>query len=153
MATGADEFAALARRLKDAGETGLRRELYKAISDAAKPLGPEIRAGAARYMPDPYAAVLAPDLSVTVSKLTGRDPGVRLVGAGRTKKRKTRRLNEGYLTHPLFGDREHWYTQGPHGGGMRPGFFTDPVEKSAPRVKAAIIAAVEDVARKLTAGG
>lgn len=152
MAAGGDEFAALARRLKDAGETGLRKELYKAIGDAAKPLGAQIRVGAAAYMPDHYAGVLAADVSVTVSKLTGRDPGIRLVLKGRRKSRKVTRLNEGYLSHPLFGDRERWYTQGPFAGGMKPGFFTDPVEQSAPRVRDAITAAMHDVAGKVTGG-
>lgn len=151
LSAGAEDFARLARRLKAAGEVELRRELYSAISDAARPLAEEIRAFAhlAPYMPDRYAAVLAADIRVTTSRITSGNPGIRLVARGRAHRRKVVRLNEGFLTHPLFGDRDRWFTQT---DGMKPGFFTDPCEHSGPHVRDEILAAMHDVASKVTGG-
>lgn len=151
LQAGAADFAALSRRLKDAGETGLRRNLYKAIDDAARPLAREIgRESHLRpYMPNRYAAVLASDLAVTVSKLTGRNPGVSVRAKGRVKARHVQRLDKGIIEHPLFGNREHWYYQL---RGMRAGFFTDPARASAPDVRDAIVAAMHETASKITTG-
>ena len=150
-ADGAAEFGALARRLKEAGETGLRRDLYKAISDAARPLAREIGQDShlRPYMPNRYAATLASDMSVTVSKLTGRDPGVKIRAKGRVKDRKVKQLNDGILVHPLFGDRDRWFLQLRR---MKAGFFDDPARRAAPEVRRAILGAVRDTARKITNG-
>jgi hypothetical protein len=158
LQVGAAEFAALSRRLKDAGETELRRELYKAISDAARPLGREIRSPAHLhpYMPDHYVdTALAADLTVTVSKRTGRDPGVSVRAKGKVKARHVKRLEAGILMHPVFGDSKkprktwRWVTQTK---AMRPGFFSDPAEKSAPGIRDAILAAMHDIAARATKG-
>jgi len=141
----AQEFADLAKNLTAVGLDGLKRELYKAISDAAEPLASEIRnVGHLRdYMPDRYADILASDLRVTTHKRTGiTNPGVVLfanaptIGRGG---RKVRQRDEGRITHPLFGNKERWFTQT---AGMRAGFFTTPAERSAPQVRDAILAAV-----------
>jgi hypothetical protein len=150
---GAADFAALSRRLKDAGETGLRRSLYKAIGDAAKPLAEKIGSDEhlRSYMPSRYAGVLSGDMSVKISRLTGRNPGVNIRAKGRVRDRHVARLNAGILMHPLFGDRERWYAQ-MLGKGMRPGFFDDPARESAPDVRKAILAAMHETALKVTSG-
>lgn len=147
LSTGGTEFAALSRRLKDAGETGLRRNLYKAISEAAKPLTQKIGSDEhlRPYMPNRYASTLSDDLSVKVSRLTGRNPGVSIRAKGRVRDRHVARLNAGILMHPLFGDRERWYVT--H---MTPGFFTDPAEESAPDIRDAILSAMHETALKIT---
>ena len=142
MADAATEFAALAYALREAGETGLKRELDKALNDAAQPLAKTIgRVGHLQgFMPDRYAGVLAPDLKVTVRKRsTGTSPGVTLVASapligGRPSRRgrNVPRLNRGVLAHPLFGDREHWYYQT---DGVTRGFFDRPVEDARPQVR------------------
>lgn len=149
LTTQAEDFAALSRRLKDAGETGLRRELYKAINDAARPLAREISRDShlRPYMPNRYAETLSKDLAVTVSKLTGSDPGVKIRAKGRAKERHVKRLNDGVLMHPLFGDRERWFLQFKR---MKPGFFDDPANAAQPDVRDAILAAMHDVAEKIT---
>jgi hypothetical protein len=152
LTNGAADFAALSRRLKDAGETGLRRGLYKAINDAAKPITREIKdpVHLRPYMPDKYAATLAADIVVsTVGKGSIRNPGVQIAARGRAKKRKVAKLNAGIITHPLFGDREHWYFQL---RGMKSGFFDDVCEKSGPQVKKEILAAMHETAMKITGG-
>jgi hypothetical protein len=154
LTAGAAQFADLARRLKDAGEVTLRRELYKAIDDSARPVAEVIRSfmHLVPYMPDVYAAVLAPDVRVTISKRASRDPGVSILCVPLGKQRKITRLDRGLLTHPLFGDRKHWHTQAAPLGGMRAGFFSDPCEESAPEVRDAILAAMRDVGVKAAGG-
>jgi len=150
--TGPQAFGIIAGHLKAAGEGGLRRELYKAINDAAKPLAREISnvAHLKPYLPDRYAAVLATELSVGTQKLAGANPALRLrvTGAkeGRQRRRKVALLDAGRIDHPVFGDRENWV----HGqtGGMRPGFFSDPTQRAAPQVREAILAAMTETVRK-----
>lgn len=147
LSGAARDFRDLARNLRYIGEEGLRKELYQAISDAADPLVkeignlPHLRA----YMPDRYADVFATSLQVSVHKRTGADPGVTVVGRAPTfgrGGRKIRQRDAGTITHPLFGNRQRWFTQT---GGMVPGFFTTPAERSGPRVREAIIAAIKRI--------
>ena len=152
LTAGASEFAALSRRLKDAGEDGLRKELYKAIRAAGEPITREIRdvLHLRPYMPDRHADVLAADIAVSMFQRGSiRSPGVTIAARGRLKRRKVVRLNEGFLTHPLYGNREHWFTQT---DGMKPGFFNDPCNRSGPQVRDKILAAMHDVASKVTGG-
>lgn len=152
LAGAAQEFRDLAVVLRLVGEDDLRRELYRAISDASKPVLGDIRQGIPDHMPNRYAAVLSADLSLTSSARTGSDPGVLLLGRVRgSKKRKLRRLDQGILAHPLFGNRGYWYYQTPaNSRGMRDGFFTRPAEDSAPQVRDAILAAMHNIAEKAT---
>lgn len=151
LADGADDFRLLALRLKNTGETGLRRELDKAINDAARPLLTQIRTELPDHLPDPYAAVLDEDLRLSLSRRTSIDsPGVtlRATTRGIGGRRRIRRLDEtGVLWHPFFGNRKRWYGQTSH---VRAGFFTGPAEHSAPQVRDAILNAMHDVADKLT---
>lgn len=148
---GARQFADLAVVLRQVGQDGLRRELFKAIGDAAKPLAREIKSTAHLdpYMPNRYAGVLGPGLRVQTFKRTGLSPGVTIHATAPTAGRggrKIAQLNDGLLSHPLFGDRKFWFRQG--APSVEPGFFTDPCEAAAPRVRDAIIAAVERVLEK-----
>lgn len=148
--SGGDDFAALSRRLKDAGETGLARSLRKAIKDAAAPIASEIAdpGHLKSYMPKRYAATLAADVKVTtLQRGSTRNPGVRISASGRDKKRKLAQVNAGILIHPLFGDRDRWYLQL---RGVRSGFFDDPCQKSGPQVRDKILAAMHDTAMKIT---
>lgn len=146
LTDGAEQFAALSRQLKDAGETGLRRNLYKALREAAKPITQQVTdvSHLRRYFPARYAETVASDLKVTtVQSGSIRTPGVRISATGRVKKRKVLQMNEGQLHHPLFGDREHWYLQL---RGVREGFFTDPCEASGPDVREKILDAIDETA-------
>jgi hypothetical protein len=170
MADAAVEFQALARALTDAGETGLKRELYKAISDTARPLAREIGdvEHLKPYMPDPYAAVLASDLAVRISKRTGTNPGVFIRALGRTRNRHVERIEQGILRHPVFGTEAQLArflaiprsqrARAGHGRGwtwrdqdVRPGFFADPVDRAGPEMRRQIQAAVRRIIRKIYA--
>jgi hypothetical protein len=156
----AQEFRDLAIVLQQVGLDGLRRELYKAVSDAAGPLADRVKdpSHLQEYMPNRYADVLAASLKVTTSKRTGTDPGVFIVARAPTGGRGGRRVrqrNEGILGHPVFGRRmklnpRMWAGWVYQSKGMHPGFFDDPLERGAPLVREQILAAMRRVAEEAT---
>jgi hypothetical protein len=154
ISAAAERFAELARALREAGETGLRKELYKALSDATKPLAAEIRSEAnlKPRMPDRYAEILAADLSMRVLKNAGKNPSVSLRVKGRVRGRHVTRLNRGILTHPVFGTEAQEALAMRHGAGwawvsqdIAPGFFDSPVERAGPQVREEVARAVRRV--------
>lgn len=161
MADAAAEFLALSRALTEAGETGLKREMFAGISDAAQPLAAVIeRVGHLRaYMPERYAGALAGDLRVsTYKRTTGEEPGVTLVGRAPTFGRGGRKVLQrdlGFLVHPVFptGPRRSWRWVSPEDGrkGIKAGFFSDPVDRAGPEVRRQIEAALQRVISKIYA--
>ena len=147
-----EHLRALSQRLKDAGDegNGLRRELLKQISDAAKPLAEKIATEEHLdpYMPEQYAAILARDLNVSTQKLFARNPRISVRARGRQHRRKVEWLNQGYINHPVFarGPRKTWRWENRQTGGMKPGFFDDAVEDMLPEVRAAVVKALDNVA-------
>jgi hypothetical protein len=145
LADAATELEALAFRLRRAGEEELLREVTRAMRDAVEPVPDEIRADLKPKLPDRYAEELDADLRIGVSVRTaGSDPGVSVTGKAIGKTRKLRYLDAGRLTHPLFADREHWYTQ--EEPSVQPGWFTGPAEAAGPRVRDGIEKALADIA-------
>ena len=146
LADAAAELEALAFRLRRAGNGDLLREVTRAMRDAVVPVQDQIRAGLAPDLPNRYAADLDADLRLGVNVRTSdRNPGVSLTGQSRGG-RKLRNLDAGRLTHPLWGNREKWFTQ--EEPSVQPGFFTGPAEAAGPRVRAEIEKALADVADK-----
>jgi hypothetical protein len=154
LAEAASELESIARHLRRAGETELVRELTRAMRDAVGTVPDDIRAGLKPKLPDVYAAALDADLRIGISVRTNeRNPGVSVNGTPLAKARKLRNLDEGRLTHPVYGNREVWRTQVGAAQGVEPGWFTGPAEAAAPRVRAAIERALDDVAAKATSKG
>lgn len=147
----ANDLGELARGLRQAGDTDLLGEVKDAIQHAAGPIPDTIRSELRPRLPDRYADVLNADLSLQVVTRTGRyTSGVSIIGRGRgaVQRRRLHRLDsEGILEHPLFGNRRHWYRQP-----VQAGFFTDPNEAAAPRVRSELEAALERVKEKIWAG-
>ena len=150
---GAEDFATLARRLKDMGETGLRAELFKGVDEAIRPFEEKIRDPFTLYpyMPDRYVNVLEADLKVSASKRTSRVLyGVQIRVQGRTRNRQVRNLEAGMLRHPVFGRMSQpWKTQV---DGMKEGFFSDTVKATRPAMVEAISEAMTRVREKLANG-
>lgn len=148
---GPYQLRRLSARLRDAGSDGqgLRRELYKAVNQAARPLAAEIKDAGhlSPYMPGRYAEVLASDLTVSATKSTGANPGVAIRAKGRRHRRKVIQLDNGIIEHPLFGNREHWFRQA---RGMRAGFFTDPCARAAPEIRKEVLRAMHDTGKRIT---
>jgi hypothetical protein len=148
LSDAAQEFRDLARNLELVGAGELHAELYKAVSDAARPAAGAVRAGLPAHMPNRYAAVLDSDLNLSVSRRTGVDTaGVFITARGRMKARKVKHLEGGVLSHPLFGMRHHWYNQTSH---VSAGFFNDPIARQAPQIRDKITEAMRRIADKAT---
>jgi len=150
LIAGAQAFQILAAHLKEAGEGGLRRELSKAVRDGVKPAADQVKSVShlRQYMPDRYADILARDL--VVHTRAGIGSGVNVIARAPTLGRggrKIRQRDEGRITHPLFGDRQHWYVQT---AGMEPRFFEDPLERAAPQIRDSLLHAMDHVADELT---
>jgi hypothetical protein len=146
---GAEQFGALARRLKEAGDKELRSELYKGINRAIKPMKKDVKDNVTSYMPSNgiYAGVIKKALSLTISKRAGKStPGITLKAKarGKTDLRKVGLLDDGILRHPVFGNREKWRDTRIKGG-----FFTEQSKKSARFVRENIVQAMNDVAEKV----
>ena len=164
---GREQLRVLAARLKEAGEDGkgFRRELMTQIGAAAKPLAREIASVThlEPYMPDRYAAVLADDLAVTVHRyFAGADPRITVDARARRRKRKVRKLEAGFIAHPVFpayfargwrladGRKAPWKNE--QTAGMKRGFFSDPCEKAAPDIRDHVLKAMSQTARKIADG-
>jgi hypothetical protein len=148
MADMASELEAAAVRLRRAGQDDLARELTAAMRRAVQPVPGRIRDGLDAHLPNHYADDLNAGIDIkTIARSNGVTDAVATVYAqSRGGVRKLRNLDRGLLTHPLFGDREHWYTQ--EMPSVRPGWFTGPCQDAAPRVRAELEKALADVAAK-----
>lgn len=143
---GANELEALGRRLKEAGDKGLRRELLAGIRKTNKPTISAIRANARAELPHGggLAEIVGSSRIGTRTKLSGKNVGVQIKGVGTVGLTS---LNRGRLRHPVYGNRGTWVTQQ-----IPAGWFTDPIEKDVPRIRAGIEDAMKTVARKIERG-
>lgn len=140
---GADQLDAAARRLRAAGSAGkgLRKEMLAGIRAAAKPTVAAVKANTATL---PQRGGLGRRLRTGIGVRTvtsGQRVGVRIVSR---HKYSVNRINRGRLRHPVFGHRDRWATQN-----VRPGWFTDPIEKDIDQLRHAVVDAVERVARRV----
>jgi hypothetical protein len=152
----ADELAQVAAALREAGETGWRKQVTQGIKRAAEATLPDIRAALRPHLPDRYADILNADLRLTVTVKTGAaDPGVFITGNPVAKQRKLRVINAGNLRHPVFGQhgvsRRRWKWRDQEEPSVHPGWFSDPCEQSRPRVREEIEAALEQVKQDIWA--
>jgi hypothetical protein len=143
---GAEQLAALSRRLKAAGEKGLQRELSKGIARAMEPLKRELPASAGRLpRRGGLAALVAASKIRTSRRNSGRAVGLRLQAANPNL--QLAKLDDGEVRHPVFrraGRPVVWVRQP-----VRPGWFTDPTQAAAPVVRAQVQAAMSAVAAQI----
>jgi hypothetical protein len=151
---GLDELAVrlgeVRDRLREAGDGKLSRQLADGIGKAVDPLKDELHAGLRPRLPNRYADVLDAELDVFRRTHTTPD-GAQVTVYARTagpSKRKLRRLDQGILWHPVFGDRKEWREQG--APSVEPGWFSGPVEDAVPEVRKAIEQALNDVLGEVT---
>ena len=149
--TGAEDFRAVARAVKQAGDKDLRRELYRGINRTVKPLTQDVKDQMPRFLPDRYAGELAKSLRVKTRTRAGANPAVFLTATAKTKKgkpRDLRSLNRGRLRHPLFGNRREWFDQS-----VRKDWWTHPLLQGAPRVREELVEVLRDIARRIARHG
>jgi hypothetical protein len=164
---GATKFHVVARRLRTAANSKeLVRELREGINKATPTLKDAVRAQAAAFLPDAYAAELVPSMRFQTSTSTAGDQvTVRLTVTARGhggNLRQVGTIEDGILRHPVFGRtrklRRHYVrkaTSKPNPWSaqrVRPGFVTEPMSDQRPAVRAEIEAAVDRVLNKITEG-
>lgn len=145
---GADELARVARAVKETGDKGLQKELYRSLNSAVKPLTADVKKNIPEYVPAEYAPALQKTMRVRARRRTGgRNPALYLVGTakGRRGDRFVGALDRGVLRHPLFGNRAHWFTTR-----IRAGFWTERLEAGADTVRRELVDALARVARQIT---
>ena len=157
-------------------EKDVKRELFKAVSSATKPVKAEIRESARRTLPRKGGLNewVAGAKVTTRQSYSGRNPGVTIkaerdkfksvsVGGKRSKKRlpgtfgkksDLGAINRGRVMHPYYGRARKVEGNGLYGPQMvRPGFFTDVMTGvMAQRAKREILTAMQQITNKVTSG-
>jgi hypothetical protein len=150
---GAKELAQLSKALKDAGQTGMRKELTAGMSRAARPLLAVAKQAAQDTFPKQGGlADRERKVSFRVSVRTGaKTAGVRIVAPGRYVAAGA--VNRtGRFRHPVFADSRKtrrdwtWTTQTVPGG---QGWFDRAMNDSAPVVRRELEQAMENVLDKI----
>ena len=150
---GGEEFAAISRRLKEAGATDLQRELSRAVVKALTPLKKELPKSALARLPS--RGGLAEQIAKTRFRVrrsaSVQRPGLRLEARNVYD---LIRLDDGTLRHPVFADsseaRQSWTWVDQK---VSPGWFTEPANAAAPKIRAEIRRAMQAVADKIDRGG
>lgn len=141
--TGTDDFLKLSKALKSAGRGDLRKELNRALRDAAKPMIPKARASARARLPT--RGGLADRVARAPQRVqvrTGRDPGVRIVAGN--KGSGARSAEQGTVKHPVFGNKNVWVVQQ-----VPAGWFSEPLLEEAAAVRRELVTALEDLAQRI----
>lgn len=142
---GGDEIAHVARLLRSIDDKELRKDFHAALNRATKPLKAAAQNNAAATLPSRGGlAALVASGSWRTSAKTGRDAGVRIAVKG---KADLDALDRGTLRHPVFGNRGTWVTQQ-----VTPGWFSKPMEAGAPEVRKELLAAIDEIVRRLVHG-
>jgi hypothetical protein len=140
---GAEQYAALAKRLRDAADKGLQRELFAALNRGTKPAREKVLHDLPAYLPDVYAEELEPHLRLRTSR---RASGIRITAKAKGPRgdRYVGPLEGGTLRKPLFGNRRRWFSQDVH-----PHFFSEPIKDTAPEIREQLVQAMENVAAQI----
>lgn len=142
---GANQLAALTRRLKAAGEGGLKRDLLRGLREGTKPMVEAARSSALEHLPKQGGLnqeVASSKIAVR-TRTSGGNPGVRVVGLS---KHNIAAMDRGRLRHPTFG-HEPWVSQ--H---IKPGWWTDALMGEAPKVRQALLAVMDETTRRIAHG-
>ena len=146
---GAEQFAALSKRLKDLADKELAKEFSKSITAATRPLVRGIRQSARDTLPRKggLAARVAKTPIRTQRRNSSRSAGVRIVGKSPYSIAK---LDAGRLRHPVFADpskeRKEWTWVNQK---VKPGWWTTPTELAAKSVQVEMEKAMAAIKRKL----
>lgn len=142
----AEDFARLAKRLREAGDAGkgLRKELSKGLNQATKPAKAAIKPSVRARLPrrGGLAETIASTISVRQSNISaGRNLRMPIVVRGT---HNIDALDKGHVHHPVFGDRSVWREES-----VPPRAFTDPVAQRAPQMRQEMSEAIRSVAKKI----
>lgn len=153
---GADELERIARRLKEAGNKNLRKELYRGLARAAKPTAAAGRRAALEELPKRggLAKKIASSRYSTKTRAAGQKVGVRITAKGPKNagggEIDIRSLNRGRLRHPVYArgdDRKKWTWVDQS---VPPGWWEDAMQIAADEeIRDALLAVLDEIARKM----
>jgi hypothetical protein len=139
---GADQLSDLARALRREGDSGkgLKRELYRGLQRATKPLKAKAQQAAESSLPQSGGLnqVVAAKSKITTRILTGSSPRVSIQAKGVGIS-----TDKGFVRHRVFGT-DAWVTQRVQGG-----WFTQTMKDSGPAVAKELNDAIDDVADRI----
>lgn len=143
---GAEDFLALSKRLKAAGALELRKELNKAMRNAAKPLIPKVREAARSNLPKGGGLNehIAKKPFRVQTRTGATTAGVRIVGT-----KVDPRINEGRIYHPVFGRKPGVVQRAP----AAKGYFSKTLEKSAADVRDDLTKVMSDYTKRVLREG
>lgn len=143
-ANGSVELAALAARLKAVGAADLRLELLRGLKVGAAPLVDDVKQAALEKLPRRGGLnrqVAGQKISVSV-RTSVATAGVRLT----TTAPDTAQTDQGYVRHPVFGNRGRWVHQDiPEAAG----WWSQTLAQGAPVVTPALLAVMEKIAAEV----
>ena len=140
---GAEKLAAVARQLRQTGDKELRKQMYRGLRSAAKPMIADTREHARRTLPKEGGLnerVARSKFRVSV-RAAGRDPAVRITATGLDKRLDT----QGRIRHPVYGNRDVWVEQK-----VPAHWFEIPMRAGSGKVRHELVQVVDDIAKKLS---
>lgn len=138
----AHKLAKLAKLLKEEAPKQMNRQLTKAMGQVVTPVQRAILGSTDEFLPRRLAKRVARTrLGHRVNK--GRNPSVRVTAQpSHQTLRDPYRVDRGRIAHPTFGmphSVSPWQLQD-----VKPGWFTEPAEDSAPIVQREILEVIDD---------
>lgn len=137
-----DRLVLVGKILKDLGDKGLQRELYRGLNRASMKLKADAKAEAGRRLPQRGGlAKRVAGAKLSTRRRGGRNPGVSIQAKGMAQ---LAGIDAGQVKHPVFGNRDVWVTQD-----ITSGWFSEPMEAGRDEAAAAIGEALDDLAVKI----
>jgi hypothetical protein len=135
---GANDFLSLSKRLKAAGEKGLRNELNKVMRNAATPLIPKVREAARASLPKGGGLNerIAKKPLRAQTRTGNATAGVRIVGT----KVDPRINDQGRVFHPVFGHKPGVVQDVPNAKG----YFDKTLEREGQSIRGDVLRALTD---------
>lgn len=142
---GAEQLGKLGRRLKEAGDKEVRRELFKALNRATKKPKAEARLRALQTLPKRggLAARVAASRFSTRNRTTRTGDAVLQIVARNPD--NIRSIDKGRVRHPVFGHRDRWVAQP-----VKPGWFSIPMRDNEREAQREIATSLIEVQRRLS---
>lgn len=137
-------FARTAEALRQAGRRTLQRELAAALQRAAEPTITAARERARQQLPRRGLGELVAASEIKTKVRYGARPGVTFEARGVNGLDVAAIDKRGFVRHPLFGNRRHWFNQR-----VTPRWFSGAIERRERAFYRELERAVENVAREV----
>lgn len=134
-----DQLRRVRAELNRLGDKELKKALFAGLNRATKPM----REAALREAPLrlPRRGGLGDRVARTTKLGTSTSRGgVAIFGRNRSQ---ARLMDQGFVRHPVFGNREVWRNTR-----FQPGWFTDPMLAGAPQARRDVVELLDDLARE-----